>query len=149
MNPWPMGIVAGLGIVVSVNIWMVTVAVGGRPIQEAERPYEAGVEFEKVLETRRASVALGYSAQVEVVDGVARIQLSDTRGAPVTGLRGLIEARRSDRADLDFQGEWGETAPGVYVASRPFPQGGHWRLQSRFEGGAAPFLDDRRLAVTR
>ena len=149
MNPWPMGIVAGLGVVVSVNLWMVTVAAGDRPIQESERPYEAGVEFEKTLQAQRASVALGYSAQVEVVDGVARIRVSDAQGAPVTGLRGVAEARRSDRADLDFDGQWAETAPGTYVASRPFPQGGHWRLQSRFEGAAAPFLDDRRLAVTR
>jgi len=148
MNPWPLGIVGGLSVVVGVNLWMLRVASSDPPIQEAERPYEAGVAYEATLAEQRASGALGFRASVEVAAGRARLTVTGPDGVPVDGLRGALRARRADRADQDFGAAWRLTAPGVYEVDVAFPTGGVWRLQSRLEGAAAPFLDDRRLQVT-
>ena len=148
MNPWPLGIVGGLSVVVGVNLWMLRVAASDPPIPEAERPYEAGVAYEATLAAQRASGALGFRASVDVVAGRARLRLLGQDGAPVDGLQGTRQARRADRADQDFSAAWRPTAPGVYEAEATFPSGGVWRLQSRLEGAAAPFLDDRRVQVS-
>jgi nitrogen fixation protein FixH len=147
MNPWPAGIVGGLGVVVAVNLWMLRVAASDPPIPEAERPYEAGVAFEATLAAQRASNALGFRAELDVLDGRARLRVKDPAGAPVDGLRGVVQVRRADRADADFKAAWQPRGAGVYEADTAFPSNGVWRLQSQLDGASAPFLDDRRVAV--
>lgn len=147
-NPWPYGIVAGLSVVVVVNIWLVRIAAQDPPLVESDKPYEAGEAYQQEIEAFRASAALGWRAQLDASGRGVRIALLDSQGAPIAGLKGAVVATRPDRKDRDQTLTLVERSPGVYEAEGTLDPAGIWRLRTSLADGRGTWLDDRRAWVS-
>jgi hypothetical protein len=71
----------------------------------------------------------------------------DAAGRPVEGLRGEVRAERADDAALDAEAPVVAQGDGRYVAHLPLRRDGLYRVGTRLEGGAAPWLDERHVQV--
>ncbi len=146
-NPWPWGIGLGLLTVFVVNGLMLYIANREKPVIETKDYYEEGLTYDRVIETQRASAALGWSAAVELADDGVRYVLRDRTGNAVTGLQGALAMRRADTTAFDVEAAFEEVAPGVYLGPRAKARG-LYRLQARLDNDAgAPWVDERKLYV--
>lgn len=144
---WPLGIAVGLGVVVTANMILIHIASANAPVLENEAYYEASLEYQKVIDQREASAALGWTADVDLRDGAVRYRVRDRLGYPVTGLKGEISLSRLDTSAFDTTVTAQEVERGVYVAELDPKLQGYVRVTARFEGGEAAWLDERRLDI--
>lgn len=142
-SPWPYAIIAALGFVIAVQAALLTIASGNRPVLESESAYADALEYDTIVEARRAASALGWQVHVELSRDRVQYRLRDAAGQPVSGLTGTLSLKRADTDRGDAESPFSEVAPGVYQAARP-ARGGVYRLAARLEGGPQPWIDDRR-----
>lgn len=146
-NPWPWGVGIGLLMVVGANAAMLTIAVRNAPVLEREQYYEASLVHQATIDARRASAALGWQATVEVAADGVRYRILDAEARPVVGLRGELRLTRADTEAADGTLPLVEAAPGEYRGALGATHRGVLRAEARLEGGAVPWLDERRLVV--
>ncbi|WP_336958961.1 FixH family protein [Sphingobium aquiterrae] len=127
--------VAFFGVVIAVNIYMATVAVGTFGGTVVDNSYVASQEFNGWLKQARAQDALGWKQQiVRGDDGHLRLTLDDAGGAPILGATVVATAihplGRADDIPLRFVA----VAPGTYRATTPLPAGRwtvHWQMTAQ------------------
>lgn len=138
------GVVLFFAIVIAVDVVFMVQAYRSFSGQVASNPYEAGLAFNRTLAQREREAALGWSAQVEALDGKAvLVRLSDKSGRPLErlSLTGALErpATETGRQTLDFK----PLGDGRYRASARLD--GAWDLRAVARDGRNSFELETRL----
>ena len=137
-------VVGFFAIVISLDVWFMTLAYRTFPGQVSDTPYEDGVAFNRRIARQEAQARLGWTAAAAAGPGKARVEMRDASGAPLRGLAltGRLErpATEAGRTELRFT----ETAPGRYEAPVANASGA-WDLTFDARGDAGAFEGARRL----
>lgn len=132
------------GIIFAVNTVFITTALNTFPGEETRRSYVQGLEYNQVIEARRAQAELGWSASANLADDRVLIEVRDAGGAPVTGLRLVGELQHPANMSADRDLVFTEVRDGVYAAGAGDLPDGRWTLAARAEGDT-PFALETQL----
>jgi nitrogen fixation protein FixH len=140
---WPMGIIAGLGVVFVANAIMITFALTNPSVMVSEDPYGDALAYDEVIAERDAAKALGWTVTLSACSENActvSLVVRDAGGAPVDGLTGAVHAERGDDAGLDREAEVVARGEGRYEATLALARPGLYEVSVRFHGGPAPWV---------
>jgi nitrogen fixation protein FixH len=148
-----LSLVGFFGVVIGVNVTMMTLAISTMPGTEVESPYLAGIKYNAEISAARAQEARGWRMTSHVDragDGsaVVTIEARDRNGAPLTGLGLLVKlARPTDkRADRVFT--LGERSAGRYSGEASDVAAGIWDLEVEADrGGGRLFRSKNRITL--
>lgn len=154
-NPWVIGWLAIVVIVVAVNVVMITLAVVTNPGLVSDDYYERGRYNESHYVQRVAERnALGWTASLDTplsaqvgATQTYRVTAVDKVGMPLRNASVVINAFRPADAKADFSVPMSEVAPGQYQAAIEFPLKGVWDLIVDIKQGESGFELPRRLHV--
>lgn len=135
-NPWLLGLIGLLTVVVSVDTTFIFTAIRTFPGLVNPNYYDNGQNYSKhIVDRLNARKALGWKATVELPGNIVinvpqtyRYVVLDKDGKPVRGAKVTLYAYRSADASADFNVPMTEKAPGQYEASADFKLKGHWDL---------------------
>ena len=135
-------LIAGFGVVMCVNFYMASRAVGGFHGTVVDNSYVASQQFNGWLEEAEAARELGWSAgATRDPDGFV---LVTTDGVPA-GARVSAELRRpigtQEYADISFT----RLADGRFRSSEPVDTG-RWTMRLRIEAGGVKWAEESELA---
>jgi len=154
-NPWVLGWIAAIVLVLLVNVAFIVTAIVTNPGLVDKDYYEKGRDLEKEFITlQQTRSRLGWQMKLEAVsrpmiNQPARYTFSvvDRAGVPVDGDRALVRAYRPSDAASDFEMEMQEIAPGIYSAEITFPLKGIWDLTAILHKGEDALKVSRRISV--
>ena len=133
-------LVAFFGVVISVNVIMMRLAIGTLPGTDVDSAYTASLGYEKEIAAAHDQYARNWRVDAHIqrgTDGGATVQVEahDNGGRPMTGLKfqGRLERPTDKRADLPV--DLAEVGIGVYRGSVAQVAPGQWDLV--LEGDAA------------
>jgi nitrogen fixation protein FixH len=133
-------LVAFFGVVISVNVIMMRLAIGTLPGTDVDSAYTASLGYEKEIAAAHDQNARNWRVDSHIqrgTDGGATVQVEahDNGGRPMTGLKfqGRLERPTDKRADLPV--DLAEVGIGVYRGSAAQVAPGQWDLV--LEGDAA------------
>ena len=139
---------AFFGVVIGVNVLMVTYAVETFSGEDAQHPYLQGLHFNKTLAERHAQNDAGWEAKMDVTPDAAGqtvivMELFDRNKAPVTGvvLEGDLRLPATSREDRDLRFQ--ETAPGRYEVATSKLHEAYWGLLVNGTKDGAPVFEAR------
>jgi nitrogen fixation protein FixH len=149
-----LSILAFFGVVMAVNVTMMTLAVETLPGTDVDNPYGAGLAYNKEISAARAQEARGWHVVAHVerqADGQStiRVEARDNAGVPVTGLAFFARLahpidRRADHAASLFENE-----PGIYRGTAENVAVGQWELIIEGERGSERMFMSRNRLVLR
>ncbi len=128
------GMVAFFGVIFTVNGIFISNALRTFPGEETRRSYVQGLEYNQVIEARRAQAELGWSASANLAEDRVLIEVRDADGAPVTGLRLVGELQHPANMSADRALVFTEVRDGVYAAGAGELPDGRWTLAARADG---------------
>jgi nitrogen fixation protein FixH len=131
-------IVAFFAVTIGVNATFITLAVRTHPGEDVPRSYVQGLNYNDVLDRRRAQDALGWSARVNVVDGDLLVEVRDAGGNPVSGLSLSGAMNHPTDTSRDCPLAFEERRAGLYRVALPCTEAGEWHLHA-VNDGEAPF----------
>jgi nitrogen fixation protein FixH len=154
-NPWVLGWLALVAVVLGVNIFMISMAFVTSPGLVSKSYYEQGRELERTVQSRSAArTALGWNLQLETGGelhagraGGLRMVALDKAGQPLTAAQVVVHAYRPSDAESDFSLPLAERAPGEYVGEVNFPLKGAWDLVVEVRQGENTFNLPRRVSI--
>lgn len=146
------GIIAGLGFVVTANAVMITIAVRNPPALATEDHYGDGMRYDEVIASRTQSEALGWRVVVEPCryDEAScrfRVEVRDAEGRAVPGLAGDLSLRRADTAAFDRVAKVKIAGPEHYEADVELGAAGLYEVSIDLRGADGHYTDQRRLVV--
>lgn len=150
-NPWVVGWIGMVAVVVLVNIGMVTTAFITRPALVDEDYYETGRKYEQnAIKMLVARNELGWEGRLDVppktfmnMPVAYNFNVVDKEGLPLKGADVMLFAYRSSDADEDFKEKLSEIAPGLYQGTMNFRLKGIWDLSVQVK------RDEHRIDFTR
>jgi nitrogen fixation protein FixH len=136
--PWIFA--AGMALVVAVNGVLVYFAIGTWSGLVVQKPYERGIQYNRLLEAASDQEALGWRFEIvlEALDDATRVMVRarDSTGRPLVGLslRATVErpVEREQHAAILLT----EQQPGRYVASLERLRPGQWQTRLYAERGS-------------
>lgn len=154
-NPWMLGLLGLIGIVLAVNITFITLAFVTSPGLVTEDYYEKGQEHEKNVQKRIAARQhLGWSFNTDFPQNplinrseTYRVNGVDKAGLPLSDADVTLKAYRPSDADADFSIKMAETVPGVYEASVAYPLKGIWEITIDIRRGEEVYDFTRRASI--
>lgn len=154
-NPWVLGWVALVLVVLMMNGVMITLAVVSNPGLVTEDYYEQGRDFEANVSSRlQARNALGWTLNLDYPQDIhlqhpefIRLTVVDRVGQPLENARVTVQAYRPSDAGADFQAGMKEIGPGLYQANMTFGLKGMWDLKVNVERGEDSYDISQRLFV--
>lgn len=154
-NPWVLGWIAAIALVLLVNVAFIVTAIVTNPGLVDKDYYEKGRDLEQEFITlRETRNRLGWQMKLEavrspVINQPARYTFSvvDKAGVPVDGDRAVVRAYRPSDASSDFETEMQEIAPGIYSTELTFPLKGVWDLTAILHKGEDALRVSRRISV--
>lgn len=154
-NPWVLGMIALLLLVVAINVGFIMMAMRSNPGLVDEKYYERGRDHEQnVLKEIAARNALGLEARLNMPEQVVMAQSTpfyftamDKRGLPFTGADIHIRAYRPADASADFTVQMHDNGDGRYQAEMTFPLKGTWDLIVKVKRGENEYELTRRISV--
>lgn len=154
-NPWVIGWVTLVAIVLLVNIVMISLAVLTNPGLVSEDYYERGRNYEKTVTTKIAArQALAWTISTDFpVNPVMhnsekyRFTVVDKNGVPVSQAQATASIYRPSDVNADFQVEMNELVPGVYTGDFNFPLKGRWEVTVSLKHGDDVYDFSRRVNV--
>lgn len=119
--------IAFFGVIISVNVYMMTQAIGGFPGLVVKNGYVASQTWDK---DRQAQLALGWTAAVSTAGNALHAAYTDAEGRALGGLVvTAVVGRPATLADDRTVTLMPEPAqPGVYVLDTPLSEG-MWRVE--------------------
>lgn len=142
--------VAFFGVIIAVNMTMMTLALRSMPGVEVKSPFEQSQKFNKGLEAIAAQDSKGW--QVDVIAGGLKagtplsVQLRDKSGEAIRGMSVSARFQRPTDARLDQAVDLREQGNGVYGAQVPDLAAGQWRLVVEVKRGETrEFLSQQRV----
>lgn len=142
------GMVGFFGVIITVNIVFITVALDTFPGEDTRRSYVQGLAYNEVLEERAAQAALGWSASANLTADRVLVEVRDADGAPVRSLRLTGTLRHPANMQLDRDLAFTEVRSGVYAAGVADLPEGRWELSAEAEGDT-PFAVEADLRWRR
>ena len=135
-NPWVLGWIALVVIVLAVNIGFITLAFITNPGLVDKNYYENAQDFEEnLVKYRTAQNALGWSYQADFPQNpviskneMYRLNVVDKVGAPLTAASITVNAYRPSDASADFTASLSEVDAGIYEGYINFPLKGIWEI---------------------
>lgn len=135
-NPWVLGWMALVLVVLGVNTLFITTAVITSPGLVDKDYYEKGrYHEENLLKKREARNALGWQYNLQVAEKIpmnagspVRFSAVDRTGLPLRDAVIVVTAYRPSDASADFSATMVESMPGMYEANMQFPLKGIWDL---------------------
>lgn len=112
------------GLIAAVNGIFIYVAVNTHTGVITERPYEKGLEYNRVLEKARMQPALIQTASYE--KGMLRWQLADETGGPLEAAEVIAHITRPVQSGHDFNIRLENRGGGLYEAAPDLPFRGQW-----------------------
>lgn len=155
-NPWVIGWLALVAIVLGVNAVMISLAVVTNPGLVTEDYYEKGRDFERnAVQQMAARNALGWQISLDLPqkpqagqDADYRFIVTDMSGVPVESLKVRLQGYRPSDANADFYTDMEPKGNGIYQAKLNFPLKGLWELNINVEHGEQSYdMVNRRLHV--
>ena len=154
-NPWVIGWVTLVAVVLLVNIVMISLAITTNPGLVSEDYYERGRDYEKTVTTKIAARhALAWSISTDFpADPVMnnnekyRFTVVDKQGIPVSNGQVTASIYRPSDVNADFQVEMNEIVPGVYSGDINFPLKGLWEITVSLKRGDDVYDFSRRVNV--
>lgn len=154
-NPWVIGWLVLVFVVLAVNAGMVATAVMTNPGLVEEDYYEKGRDHEQAYQQRlQARSELGWQVTMELPErvvagkpGVYRFLVADKHGVPIKGAEAVLTAYRPSDATADLRTVLDEVAPGQYDAYLDLPLKGIWDLKLRVATGEHQWDASRRISV--
>jgi nitrogen fixation protein FixH len=146
-NPWVLGMLALIVVVLAVNITFVwfTMKEGRSELVERDYKTKDRKSNELLLSELRTRQALAWQTEIKkpkaIVMGSAtsyEISVTDRDGKPVSGTLD-VEAYRASDASKDFTTSFKEVAAGRYQGYITFPLKGYWELHIRVQRGEDRF----------
>lgn len=153
-NPWPLGMIAAIILVLGVNGTFVWLAMHNRSTlvdrdySTKDRKTNAAVVSDLQQQRKLAWKATIRQPKSIVAGSPAGYEISvvDREGAPVRGTMD-VEAYRASDESKDFSTAFREVSPGSYQGYISFPFKGYWELrihvrrgQDTFDAGTNKFL---------
>ena len=154
-NPWVLGWLALVLVVLMMNGVMITLAVVSNPGLVTEDYYEKGRDLEANVSSRmQARNALGWTLNLDHPEDIylqrpelVRLSIVDRVGQPLENARVTVQAYRPADADADFHARMEEIGPGLYQARMTFALKGLWDLKVNVERGEDRYDISQRLFV--
>ncbi len=155
-NPWVLGWIALVVLVLVVNAGMISMAVITNSGLVEEDYYEKGRDHEQnFLKKQAARNALGWNFKLDVPEDLIlgqahtlRFNVVDKQGLAVDALDIEVLAYRPSDADADFKLEMQAFAPGQYQAKAVFPLKGIWVLKLKATQADKSYeLTEQRISV--
>ena len=154
-NPWMIGLLGLIVVVLLVNITFITLAFVTNPGLVTEDYYEKGKDHEQNVKKRiEARSKLGWTFNTDFPQGpviyrreLYRVNAVDKAGMPLSKADVLLKAYRPSDASADFNIEMSETIPGVYEAMVAFPLKGLWEVTIDIKRGEDVYDFTRRASV--
>lgn len=154
-NPWVLGWLAMVLIVLGMNAAMVVLAVVTNPGLVVDDYYERGRDFERnILSRHVARSALGWQMNLDVPERLARqrpdtfrLVVADALGRPLSDARVQLFAYRPSDAKADFAVTLPEQGFGRYQTEIAFPLKGIWDLIVHVEHDGQTSDLPRRVSV--
>jgi nitrogen fixation protein FixH len=142
------------GLVIAVNVTMMTLAVETLPGTDVDNPYSTGLAYNKEISAARAQEARAWHVMARVerqADGQStiRVEARDGAGAPVTGIAFFARLehpvdRRADHAVSLSEGE-----RGIYGGTAENVAAGQWELVIDGERGSRRMFMSRNRLLLR
>ncbi|MGG7568338.1 FixH family protein [Rhodovulum sp. DZ06] len=126
--------VAFFGVIISVNVYMMTQAIGGFPGLVVKNSYVASQSWDK---DRQAQLALGWDVAVSTAGHALHASFTDAEGRPLRGLdvQAVVGRPATLAEDREVALLPDPAQPGVYVMKTPLDDG-MWRVEITAADGA-------------
>jgi len=136
-NPWVLGWLSLLLVVLAVNIGFITLAITTNPGLVDKNYYENAKDYEEnLIKYRNARTALGWSYQANFPSNpiintreLYRVSVVDKVGQPLTAATIKLNAYRPSDASADFETTLSEVGAGIYEGYVAFPLKGIWDIK--------------------
>ena len=154
-NPWVIGWIFGILLVLGVNAGFIVTAIVTNPGLVDKNYYEKGRNQEQnFIHQQEMRERLGWRMKLEPVSQPVIHQpvrytfnIVDKRGVAIDGDSAMLHAYRPSDAHADFDTPMQEIAPGVYSAEITFPLKGIWDLSATLVKGTDSLKVTRRISV--
>ena len=155
-NPWVIGWISAIVLVVCVNIVFIFTAAITNPGLVDEDYYEKGQDHEKNFQSKQAMRnELGWQmnlapANKPVIGEPVTYTFNavDTAGVPIAADKAVLYAYRPSDVSADFQLDMSEVAAGVYSVEAVFPLKGIWDVTATLHKGDKSLDTTRRISVS-
>ena len=144
---FPYFIVAGLGLVVAVNITMAVLAHRSAPGLAVQGSFATYNAYGRIQEEARRQVSLGWSLDVSLRDGHLETRLAGANGAPLPGGRLRATATRPVGDGTTLTLEMLEVAPGRFRSDIALPGQGQWDVLFIATSEGRSFRHTRRIVA--
>jgi len=141
-------LIAFFGVIITVNVTMATLATTSWTGLVVQNSYVESQKFNDHFDAARARAALGWRAEMEMVDGHFSYVLSNGRGEPVRLTDVAAEFRRPVQEAKDQNAALLPSATGIYSADVELADG-QWIVDIRAvaHGLNEPWRDMKRVFV--
>ena len=154
-NPWVLGWLALVVIVLAVNIGFISLAFITNPGLVDKNYYENAEDYEEnLVKYRTARASLGWNYQADfpanpVINQkmLYRLSVVDKAGLPLTDAKINIIAYRPSDASADFKISLLEVDAGIYEAYITYPLKGIWEITTKIERETDHYDFTRRASI--
>ncbi|WP_456379085.1 FixH family protein [Thiolapillus sp.] len=154
-NPWVLGWIGGIILVLSVNAAFIVTAFVTNPGLVEKNYYEKGQDQEQnFVSQQQARNRLDWHMKLDAIHQPVAgepvrysFNAVDSKGIPIDGDKAVIQAYRPSDINADFNTEMQEIAPGVYSAELIFPLKGIWDLNVMLTKGEDSLKLTHRISV--
>ena len=154
-NPWVLGWLALLGVVLAVNIGFISLAFITNPGLVDEDYYIKSQDFEEnLMKYRAAKAALGWTYQADFPskpimkkNEMYRLSVVDKAGLPLTAATITVKAYRPSDVSADFETTLSEVGAGIYEGHVSFPLKGIWDITVNIARDKDEFDFTRRASI--
>lgn len=138
---------AFFGVVIAVNLTLVTFARTSWTGLVVENTYVASQQFNEHAAAGRAQAALGWKGSLVIANGDIRYRLADASGAPIA-MRGVtVKFRRPAYAAEDEAIALAKVADGTFAATRSV-RDGIWIVETDADvDGQRPYREVHRIVI--
>lgn len=143
IHPWVLGIIVAFMVVVAVNATLIILGITHRPLLDSEDYYQNALEYQEVIDAKRAAQSLGWEVTYSTSDSALILTVKGKDAKPVVGLTGEVRFRRRDTDRFDKNSPLIERSPGVYHADRARQRGAFFDLQAELRLGEIRWRDAR------
>ena len=154
-NPWVLGWLALVVIVLVVNIGFISLAFITNPGLVDKNYYEKAEDYEEnLVKYRTARAALGWNYQAAFpanpvinTKTLYRLSMVDKTGLPLTAANIKIAAYRPSDASADFEISLLEVDAGIYEGYITYPLKGIWEITAKIERNGDTYDFTRRASI--
>ena len=155
-NPWVIGWLGILLLVVLVNVAFIVTAFMTNPGLVDENYYEKGKDHERTVQTKIANrERLAWDISLKTTDIITanrattiHVDLKNHEGVLIHADSVIFSAYRPSDVNADFSQPMENLAPGRFVTTTKFPLKGVWDLRATVTSGADSLDITQRINVT-